>query len=1053
MELPSLRVQTTTSGVEVDPNGYLVVVDGGQGRPIGLSASIEIGSLEDGPHTVELADVAANCAVQGATSRTVQASSGATAEVAFELACGPSIGSVSVITRTEGEDQDADGYVVVVNGEARQIGLNSSLTYDDVPVGQTVAEILGVAPNCTAKTETYVRLDIAGGATADVTFAFDCTPRPPESGSLQVATSTTGPSPDPDGYSVSVDGGLPTPVAISETILLTGLPVGPRSIGLAGIAGNCTVSGANPRSVTVSGTELASLAFALVCTQPAGATGTLRVSTATDGSDPDPTGYLVTVDGKIGQPVGLNATISIAGLSAGAHIVQLEDLTPNCTASDNPRNVTVPAGGQTELAFSVSCQPATGAIATTAVTTGADIDPDGYIARINGGAGKVLPANGSATRAGLAPGAHTVQLDNVASNCQVQGANPRAVIVAGNDTTPVTFELICAATTGGLTVAVTGLPAGAPAQVSVNGPGGYVASVLSTATLGGLMPGDYTVSATAVAFGGTTYQPGAERQAVSVTAGDSPTVTVVYSSAPGDLNLRIAQMYVTQGSQRPDGSVPLIEGRDGYLRVFVVASGDNTVTPSVRVQVYQDGAAVQTLSITAPSGSTPTVTQEEPLEHSWNVRIPGSLIRQGFAISAEVDPNEAYAESDEGDNRFPLDGAPAPMDVRRAPVFAVRLVPVQLGGGGLTGDVSAGNIDRYLATTASMHPVPGIDVDLHGGYTSSVSPEQAGGVNAALSQALSELLMLRTAEGSDRYYYGVTHRNYSSGGIAGLGFLGRPAALGWDDPTEAGPTAAHEFGHNWGRYHSPCGNPNSVDPEYPYIGATLGAYGFDLRSETLIGPSARDLMSYCRPRWVSDYTYLRVMAYRGTSASRNELVIQDKREQLSLVVWGRIVDDRPVLEPAFLLQTRPALPAKPGPYSIEGLDAAGVRLFAVSFTGSPVADAPGDEEHFAFAVPLNQAGGGSLARLVLKGPWGLAELSSSAAVRGVAPAAPEMRRIADKVEVRWDPGAAPMVMVRDASTRQVLALGRGGVLQVPSSGAQLEIHVSHGVSSRRLNAP
>ena len=1053
IELPALRVHTTTAGVEPDPDGYLVAVDGTPGRPIGVNASLEIGALEDGPHTVELREVAPNCSVQGTHPRTVQTTAGGTAEVEFEVECRPSTGAVRVITRTNGEDQDHDGYVVVVDGEARQIGLNASTTFEDVAAGERIAEILGVATNCSAATETYYQVDVLGGETVDVAFAFDCTPRQPDTGSLQVAVATNGPS-DPDGYVVSVDGGVTMPIAPSATVLLTGLPVGARTVALSGIAANCDVSGANPRPVTVSGTELASVAFAVVCTQPPPSTGVLRLITATSGSDLDPTGYAVRVDGGTEQPVGANATIRIAGLSAGSHTISLEDVTPNCTVAENPRIASVPANGEVSVTFTVTCIPAWGTIATTAVTTGESIDPDGYIARVNGGAGKAIPANGTVTRGGLAPGSHTVQLDNVAPNCQVKGDNPRAVIVAGNETTPVTFEVICALTTGSLTVAVTGLPAGIAAQVTVTGPGSYSAGVNATTTLAGLAPGDYTIASSVVVVGGETYEPGAENQVVTVLAAGAPTVTVSYSTPGGAVNLRIAGLYVTQGSQTPDGAVPLVEGRDGYLRVFVVADGDNVATPMVRVRLYQSGSLVQTYQVAAPTGSTPTVTQEEPLGASWNVGIPGSWIQRGLAVLADVDPDEAIRESDESDNVFPLDATPATMAVRGSSVFAVRLVPIQLGNGGLIGDVSPGNLSRYLEVTQNLHPVPGIDATLHPVFTSSLGPAEAGDVNAALSNALNELRLLRIMEGSDRSYYGVTHSSYSSGGIAGLGYIGIPAALGWDSPNGAGGTAAHEFGHNWGRYHSPCGNPASTDPNYPYVRGTIGVYGFDLANERLIDPGMHDLMSYCHPRWVSDYTYSGVIRFRqdfqrGAAAAR----AQERAAEPSLIVWGRIEKGRPILEPAFLVNTRPSLPDKPGPYRLEGMSGAGGRLFSLAFEATPVADSPEHDEHFAFAIPLSPSAASDLSLLRLDGPAGAAEIRASAPVRAGPSLPAQALREGSRVQVRWDAASEPMAIVRDASTGEVVAIARGGRVDLATAATSLDLHLSDGLSSRRVTIP
>lgn len=313
--------------------------------------------------------------------------------------------------------------------------------------------------------------------------------------------------------------GAATPIASSGNLILTQLPVGARAVALSGVAANCTVSGTNPRTVTVAGTELAVVAFAVTCTPPTSSTGTLRLTIATTGADVDPTGYLVSIDGGSGQPVSVNTTVTIAGLPSGNHSITLGDVTPNCTVAENPRTVSIPANGETTLSFTVACVPATGMIATSAATTGAAIDPDGYIARINGGPGKPLPANGTVTRGGLAPGSHTSHLDNVAPNCQVQGDNPRAVLVAGNETTAVLFQVICAATTADLRIEIVGLPSGSSADVAVAGPDGFTAAISATATINNLMPGEYNVQARDVTFGGTTYRPATTDQIVSLAAG------------------------------------------------------------------------------------------------------------------------------------------------------------------------------------------------------------------------------------------------------------------------------------------------------------------------------------------------------------------------------------------------------------------------------------------------------------------------------------------------------------------------------------------------------
>src|SRR5205814_10178034 len=102
-------------------------------------------------------------------------------------------------------------------------------------------------------------------------------------GSLTVTTSTTGTNLDPDGYTVSVDGGAASqPIATNGSVTFTG-PSGDHSIELLGVAGNCTVSGANPRTVNV----------------PANATATTTFSVSCAGAPPPPAGR-VTGQGQVG---------------------------------------------------------------------------------------------------------------------------------------------------------------------------------------------------------------------------------------------------------------------------------------------------------------------------------------------------------------------------------------------------------------------------------------------------------------------------------------------------------------------------------------------------------------------------------------------------------------------------------------------------------------------------------------------------------------------------------------------------------------------------------
>jgi len=111
----------------------------------------------------------------------------------------------------------------------------------------------------------------------------------------------------------------------------------------------------------------------------------------------------------------------------------------------------VPSGGTATTTFAVSCTATSGngSLTVTASTTGSNLDPDGYIVSVDGGAAsQPIATNGSVTFTGPA-GDHTVELSGVAANCTVGGANPRTVTVPAGGTASTTFAVSCAASAGG----------------------------------------------------------------------------------------------------------------------------------------------------------------------------------------------------------------------------------------------------------------------------------------------------------------------------------------------------------------------------------------------------------------------------------------------------------------------------------------------------------------------------------------------------------------------------------------------------------------------------
>lgn len=871
----------------------------------------------------------------------------------------------------------------------------------------------------------------------------------PAVGDLEITTQTSGPEPDADGYAVSIDGAASQPIGPNATLRDAGLEVGTHTVELGGLAPNCTIAGDSRLAITVASGAVAAAQFAVTC---AATTGSIQVTT-TAGVPSDPDGYVLQLDGVASQPIGTSATVTIPGVAPGAHTVGLGGVADGCHADgDDPRGVTVIAGQTVVVAIAVSCAPPppeAGRITVTTATSGTDPDPDGYSVTLDGGAARPVTDAAGVTFDGLEPRSHTVLLAGLAGNCAVQGENPRSVVVAPGGSAVAAYAVSCTATTGSLTVTVTGLPDGAAANVTVSGPSSFSQPITASRTLSGLAPGSYTVAAAQVTSGSTSYLPSPASRSVSVAAAGTASAAVTYAAAaPPTLNLRIDGWYLSQSVQTAANDIPLVNNRDAYLRVFVVASESNTAKPAVRVRLYRNGALASAVVIPAPGGSVPTSRDEAHLTSSWNLKIPRNLVAPGFALLADVDPDGAIPEQDESDNVFPTSGVPEAEVVRTVPVLGVRFVPVRQSSSGLQGDVSDANRSQYLDLTRRMHPTAGTDGDIHSVYTTSgeLQPDDA---NGAWQNLLGEIDALRIAEEPDRSYYGVVRIGYPFG-VAGLAFIGLPTAVGYDDALDRGRVMAHELGHTWGRLHSPCGSPPPpVDPDYPHAGGALGVYGLDMQNEILKPPATPDIMGYCSGAWVSDYTYRGVLDFRAVAAAATATAASAP-PQRCLLVWGRIVDGQPVLEPAFEITTRPSLPRAAGPYEVEGLAADGTRVFGLSFDAAPVADDPRGGRRFAFAVPLGA--GARLESLRLAGPAGVAAAARTAAPAAAARTAEPLtaRRVAGGVVLRWDATTHPMVMVRDPDTGEVLSFARGGETNVVTAKTQLDVIASDRVGSQQV---
>lgn len=264
-------------------------------------------------------------------------------------------------------------------------------------------------------------------------------------GTLDVITSTIGVPEDPDGYTLTVDHGAALALPSNGTTSVGGLSPGIHEVELAGIAGFCVLANENPHTVEVAAGDTASLRFDLTCDTPV-----LQISVATTGDEPDVDGYGVSIDGTDIVSLPPDDSVDIPFVSSGHHTVALTGVAPNCAViGEHPRGVDV-VDGQGAVHFDVACH-LSNTLNVEVTTTGPDVDPDGYVAAVNGGSRIGLTGVPGFLTGGwrLPPGDYTVTLADVAPNCRPSTPGQATATVPNGGITTVSLSVRCEATQRG----------------------------------------------------------------------------------------------------------------------------------------------------------------------------------------------------------------------------------------------------------------------------------------------------------------------------------------------------------------------------------------------------------------------------------------------------------------------------------------------------------------------------------------------------------------------------------------------------------------------------
>ena len=442
-------------------------------------------------------------------------------------------------------------------------------------------------------------------------------------------------------------------------------------------------------------------------------------------------------------------------------------------------------------------------------------------------------------------------------------------------------------------------------------------------------------------------------------------------SNPERVTLSLPVVYLTQAIQRPAGDVPLIRGRDAFLRVFLESDESEAFfEPEVVATFSRGDREVHRVVMSRGDDLLPTSTDEGELRSSYNAVIPGSYIVPGTEFVVQADPGGVVPLAEGSQTRFPASGA-EPLNVIDVPPMQLTVVPV------VEAEQPDSSIYEWTDNIGDDSPEVGL---LRYAFPFSefrASSRETYVTSLDLTDEddqwslVLELEAVRAAENGRGYWYGAAAS--VNGRVRGRARRGGWASIGkpWD--TEM----AHEVGHNLSLAHAPCGGAGGPDPEYPYANGSIGVWGYDFRDGTVVSPDRRrDIMGYCYEQgWLSDYYFEKVIGYReGVEAQAARVMAAAPPRSETLVLWGGVVDGELRIEPPFSMTTTPRLPEEAGAYRLEAVGSGGEVELSLAFT--PGEDKFGDK-YFFFTVPIEADWAGSLDRLTLTGPEGTVTVSAA----------------------------------------------------------------------------
>ena len=310
-------------------------------------------------------------------------------------------------------------------------------------------------------------------------------------------------------------------------------------------------------------------------------------------------------------------------------------------------------------------------------------------------------------------------------------------------------------------------------------------------------------------------------------------------------------------------ATPIVRGFPTALRVGGKGSGDAASRSKnvVAVAILEQPGGEKVVRVSP--AHAPQDYAAPSLASTWQIPLEGNDLREGTkyrVVLADADKGKGTSEL----ARFPRDGSTLDVTTQATGSLELMLVPFRwvADGSNRLPDMGEKQIALYRSLFERVYPAIKVNITIHDPIDAP-----ARGSFSAYNDALLDLRSREDLPGRV-YVHGLVSPADSfdafcrGGCTTGLGYVVDEDSDGSTRVSsgvgftgiDSGWTMIHEVGHQHGREHAPCG-VSGADRAFPQRDGTIGLWGYDRSTPTMLNVTSHDFMSYCEDEWVSQYTW------------------------------------------------------------------------------------------------------------------------------------------------------------------------------------------------------